>query len=142
MLVSQIPILRADQIAQALDRAEEMLEIPEWGGAVKLKAWSLEQRDMVMALATDTGRVDGKVDGAKFVHLLVVYGVADPPLTEADIKDRSFPVIDRIARAVLRLNGMTQEAPLTASMTFRPESGPAVPVPAGEGPGANGATAP
>lgn len=141
MLKSDIPILRADQIAQAMDRTEEVLDVPEWGGAVKLKAWSLEQRDIVMALATDTGRIDGKVDGAKFVHLLVVYGVAEPRLTEADIKDRSFPVIDRIAKAVLRINGMTQEAPLTASMTFRPESGPDVPVPAGEGSGENGAPA-
>lgn len=138
MLVSQIPILRSDQIAEALDRAEQTMEIPEWGGAVMLKAWSLEQRDRVMALASDTGRVDGKLDPAKLVHLLVLYGVVEPPLTEAIIKEKSPTVIDRIATEVMRINGMTKEAALSASMTFRPDAGPAVPVPPGEGPGANG----
>jgi hypothetical protein len=138
MLKSDIPILSAQQIAEAIDRTESILEIPEWGGAIKLKAWSLEQRDLIMSMASDSGRVDGKIDPAKFVHLLVIYGVQEPPLTEASIKDKAPAIIDRIATEVMRLNGMTKEAALSASMTFRQESGPAVPVPAGEGPGQNG----
>ncbi len=138
MLVSQIPILRADQIAQVVDRAEEILDIPEWGGAIKIRAWPLEQRDRFISLATDNGRLDGNVDQRKLVHLLVVHGVVEPALTEADIKDKSFAVIDRIALAVTRINGMTKEAALSASMTFRPQSGSPVPVPLGEGPGTNG----
>lgn len=142
MLVSDIPILRADQLAHVLDRAEEILDIPEWGGAIKLKAWSLEQRDLVLSKATDTGRIDGKIDPVKMVHLLVIYGVAEPQFTEAMIKERSPVVIDRIATAVMKLNGLTKEAALSASMTFRPESGSHIPVPASQGSGENnGSTA-
>jgi len=138
MLKQDIPILNAAQIASAIDRADDILEIPEWGGAVKLKAWSLEQRDLVLSLASDTGRVDGKIDPAKFVRLLVVYGVQEPQLTEALIKDKAPAIIDRIAAEVMKLNGMTKEAPLTASMTFRPDAGPVLPVPGSEGTGQNG----
>ncbi len=143
MLRDDIKILSAEQIRQAVDRAEQVLGVPEWDGAVKLRAWSLAERDRVMALATDTGRLDGKVDGAKLVHLCVLYGVVEPSLTEEIIQQKQWAVIDRIARAVMELNGMTAGATLTASGTFRPDAGPAVPVPAGEGPGegAGGAAA-
>ena len=138
MLKSEIPILSSAQIASAIDRADDVLEVPEWNGAIKLRAWSLEQRDLVLSLASDNGRVDGKLDPAKFVRLLVVYGVEEPQLTEALIKDKSPAIIDRIAAAVMKLNGMTKEAPLTASMTFRPESGSVLPVSGSEGVGQNG----
>ena len=139
MLKQDIPILTAAQIAQAIDRQEDILHIPEWGGAIRLKALSLDERDRMIALASDNGRPDGKIDSAKLIHLLVIYGVKEPPLTEQDIKDRHPAVIDRIANAVMQLNGMTQEAGLTASVTFRPQPGPVVSVPTGEGPGVNGA---
>ncbi len=135
MLVSDIPILTAAQIAQAIDRAEDIIQIPEWGGAIRLKAWGLTERDRVMAMALGA---DGKIDSMKLIHLLVLYGVVEPQLTEALIQDKSPAVIDRIATEVMRINGMTKEAALSASLTFRPEPGSAVSVPAGEGPGQNG----
>ena len=97
----------------------------------------------MLSQATDTGRLDGKVDGAKLVRLCAVHGVVEPVLTEADIINKHCAVIDRIARAVMELNGIATGATLTASGTFRPESGPPVPVPAGEGSGegASGAAA-
>lgn len=128
MLKSDIPILNATQIAEAVDRADDILEVPEWGGAIKLRAWSLDQRDQALSAASDTGRVDGKLDPAKFIRLVVLHGVVEPPLTEELIKEKSPAIIERIAAAVMKLNGMTKEAPLTASMTFRPESGSVLPV--------------
>jgi hypothetical protein len=143
MLKSDIKILSVEDISQVVDRAEQVLDVPEWGGAIRLKAWSLTERDRVMALATDSGRVDGKLDAVKLVHLSVIYGVAEPKLTEETISGKAWPVIDRIAQAVMALNGLTQGVTLSASSTFRPAPGPAVPVPPGEGPGegAGGTTA-
>jgi hypothetical protein len=137
VLKGDIRILTAEDLAQVLDRHEQVLEVPEWGGAIKLKAMSLTQRDEMMAKVTDNKRVDGQVDGAKMVRYLCLYGVSEPKLTEEIISTKSWTVIDRIAQAVMRLNGMDQGAALTTSATFRPESGTAVPVPAGEGSGEN-----
>jgi hypothetical protein len=71
------------------------------------------------------------------VRYLCLYGVSEPKLTEEIISTKSWTVIDRIAQAVMRLNGMDQGAALTTSATFRQESGTAVPVPVGEGSGEN-----
>jgi len=131
MLVSEIKVLSASDISSALDRTVEVYDVPEWGGAIKLRPLSLAQRDELTAQST----VNGQTDGQKIVRLLVVYGVAEPVMTEALLQDKAFAVVDRIAKRIMALNGMgtEQEAGLTASRTFRPESGPGVPVSARKG---------
>jgi hypothetical protein len=114
MLVSDIKVLSAGEIATALDRTEEVYPVPEWGGAVKLRPLSLAQRDELTKLST----TDGQTDGQKIVRLLVLYGVSDPPLTDEILKEKAYAVVDRIARRVMELNGMQKEAPLTAARTF------------------------
>ncbi len=138
MLTSDIKILTAEQIAQVIDRAEQIVEVPEWGGAVKIKAWSLEERDIVVSKITDTGRADGKVDPQKFIRALVVYGVTEPKLTEELLATKAYAAIDRIANAILILNGMKKEAALSAHATFRPESGSPVAIQDGQGIGHDG----
>jgi len=130
MLVSDIKVLSAGEIATALDRTEEVFPVPEWGGAVKLRPLSLAQRDELTKLST----TDGQTDGQKIVRLLVLYGVSDPPLTDEILKEKAYAVVDRIAKRVMELNGMQKEAALTVDRTFRPDAGAAVPVSAGQGP--------
>ena len=115
MLREDIKILSTDHIAQVLDRAEAIVEVPEWGGAVKLRAMTLEQRDAIMAQAKGP---DGQLDGQRLVRLLVLNGIVEPMLTEAILAERAFGVIDRLANEVMKLNGMVKEAALTASRTF------------------------
>ena len=133
MLVSDIKVLSAGEIATALDRTEEVFPVPEWGGAVKLRPLSLAQRDELTKLST----TDGQTDGQKIVRLLVLYGVSDPPLTDEILKEKAYAVVDRIAKRVMELNGMNKEASLTVDRTFRPDAGAAVPISAGQRPGKN-----
>jgi hypothetical protein len=114
MLVSDIKVLSAGDIATALDRTEELYDVPEWGGAVKLRPLSLAQRDELTKKST----VNGQTDGATIVRLLVVYGVVEPVLTDDILKEKAYAVVDRIAKKIMELNGLTQEAPLTAARTF------------------------
>ena len=114
MLVSDIKVLSAGDIATALDRTEELYDVPEWGGAVKLRPLSLAQRDELTQLST----TDGKTDGQKIVRLLVLYGVSEPPLTDDILKEKAYAVVDRIANKIMQLNGLNQEAALTAARTF------------------------
>ncbi len=114
MLVSEIKVLSLSDIAQVVDRQEQVFEVPEWGGAVKLKALSTLQRDQMLAAST----VDGKMDGQRLVRMLCIYGVSEPVLTEDVLAERSFAVVDRIATAVMALSGMDKGAALTASRTF------------------------
>lgn len=150
MLKHEIPILRAEDIAKVVDRKEEFFPVPEWtppdllaaGGVahLRLRSWTLEQRDLITAQARDPNSPDGKMDPQKLVRLLVRHGVEEPQLTEDLILQKDPAVIDRIALRVMALNGMTKEAALSASMSFRPESGSDIPVSAGQGFEVNGSS--
>ena len=115
MLVSEIKVLSAADIAQVIDREEKLFEVPEWGGAIKLKALSLQQRNLLMTACT---KADGTVDAQKLVRQLCLFGVSEPALTDEVLEARSFSVVDRIAKAVLELNGMGKDGGLTATRTF------------------------
>jgi len=114
MLVSDIKVLSASEIATVLDRKEELYDVPEWGGPVLLRALSLSERDEMVKQAT----VDGKIDGQRITILLVVSGIAEPKLTEAIIRERSFEVVDRLASKLMQLNGMNKEVALSVARTF------------------------
>ncbi len=140
MLKQDVKILSMEDISAAFDLREQIVECPEWGGAVRIRAWSLEERDRVMAQASPTGKVDeNRADPIKLIHLCVVHGVVEPKgLTLEMIRTKSWIVIDRIATAVMELNGLVKGATLSASMTFRPDAGSDVSVSAGPGPGHDG----
>lgn len=116
----QLPVLSAEQIAAALDLAEVYHEVPEWGGAcVKLRAFTIDQRDQVLAACTEK---DGTIDAKKLIRLLVVHGMVEPKVTLDLIAGKSFAVVERIATEVMKLNGMNKEkgpsAATVADVTF------------------------
>ena len=118
---ARLPFLTAEQIAQVIDLKEVVLDVPEWGTAVKLKAFSIDQRDQILSACTEK---DGSVDAKKLIRLLVVYGVVEPSLTMEIISAKSFAVIERIAQEVMKLNGMQKDkekgpsAATVADVTF------------------------
>lgn len=122
-MAAQLPVLTAEQIAAALDLAEIECDVPEWGGSVKLKAFSLDERDKIVSACTEK---DGTMDGKKLVRLLVVHGVTEPKLTLELVSARSFAVVERIATAIMQLNGMLKDkgasADTVADVTFRQEA--------------------
>jgi len=122
MLVSEIKVLSATDIASALDRTEQLYDVPEWGGAIKLRPISLAQRDEVAAQS----KINGQIDTTKMVRMMVLAGMVDPVLTEDILKEKAFSVVDRIAKKVMELNGLDtgQEASLIADRTFRSDTGP------------------
>ena len=114
MLVSDIKVLSASEIATVLDRVEEVFPVPEWGGAIKLRALSLAQRDAI----AKNSIVNGVSDGQKMVRLIVLYGVSEPELTEEILEQRAFSVIDRISKRIMELAGDGKAVPLTVERTF------------------------
>lgn len=115
MLVADIKVLSASEIATVLDRTEELFPVPEWGGAIKLRALSLAQRDAISAAS----QVNGKADGFLLIRNIVKAGVSEPALTDDVLKEKSFAVIDRISKRIMELNGGTkQEDALTVERTF------------------------
>ncbi len=118
--MAKFPVLSAEQIAAALDLAEVEMDIPEWKASVKLKAFTIDQRDQVLSACTEK---DSKtIDAKKLIRLLVVHGMVEPKLTLEIVSAKSYHVIERIAQEVMKLNGMQTEkgaSPATvADVTF------------------------
>lgn len=128
-----LPLLSIEQIKAAVDLSVVEMEIPEWGGSIKVGALSVEERDELILSCTDNGRADGTLDSQKFMRKLAVLGSREPKLTDEIIARKNFGVIDKIAKKVLELSGMSKGASVVADVTFRQEPGPAVPVQPGEG---------
>lgn len=119
----KFPVLSAEEIAAALDLAEVEMDIPEWKTSVKLRAFTLDERDQVLSACTEK---DGTIDAKKLIRLLVVHGVKTPQLSLDLVAKKSFAVVEWIAKEVMRLNGMSAEkgpsAATVADVTFRQES--------------------
>lgn len=112
----------------AIDDIEtEVVEVPEWGGSVKLRGLSLEE---VLATKTGTDTSDFASMGVKLLAASFAEPVLSPEAIEA-LGKKSARVITRLLSVATRLSGIDEEAVVQAERTFRPESGDGVPVPPG-----------
>lgn len=109
--MSDLKILSREAILALDDLPVEILDIPEWGGSVKLRGMSAEER--IKWLDRVQGE-DGKVDLEKAQYYAVVFGVLEPEFEEADVeflKKKSASALDRIAKKWLELSGIAPEGP-------------------------------
>jgi hypothetical protein len=121
---AKLPLLSADDLAKVLDLEERVLDVEEWNGSVKLRAFTIDERDKILAQCTEK---DGAApDGKQLIRLLVVHGVVEPRFTMEQVSKMAFVVVERIAKEVMELNGMVKKegasAATVADVTFRPES--------------------
>lgn len=116
-------VLGRDDILRLSDRKTEILEVPEWGGSVRIReldAWQQSQYEQAL-IATEEGE-DGKVrlvsrtEGARV--RLAAFGIVDddgrPLFTEEELRGRSARAIRRIAEAVKRLSDIDETVEVTA----------------------------
>ncbi|WP_205752947.1 hypothetical protein [Cupriavidus oxalaticus] len=105
-------ILSKAAILAAVDLTTEDIEVPEWGGTVRVAMMSGKARDDFF------GRQgEGKVPYSQFSASVVVATVVDeagqPLFDEADIealRAKSQAAMDRVLAVSLRLNGIGQNA--------------------------------
>lgn len=136
-------LLTREAILQAVDLEEAVVEVPEWGGAVRVRAFSDEQRSKVQAAAT-TRRFDARTnqwveqtDTEKLNVLLFIHGVVEPQFTAADypaLRKKSARALARVIAKLNELTGLTEEAVVQAEAEFPAEPAEAVSLPALSGP--------
>jgi len=106
-------------ILEANDLAEEVYEVPEWGGAkILLRALTVEQLDRCKRgmPANAAGALAGNV--GKYGAKIAIEGIINPetkkPLFDQAELDalmrKNAVVVDRIASKILSLSGATEEA--------------------------------
>lgn len=105
--------LTVDQILNASDLPTEVVEVPEWGGAVRVQGLSRAAYDAiarqaeVSVPATGPGQVAGtRRDDDKFSDLLFVACVVEPKFSEIHIpalRGKSLGALNRVYQAIGRV---------------------------------------
>ena len=110
-------LLSKEQILSAEDLKSEIVEVPEWGGSVKVRMMTGTERD---AFETSIFEVKGKDTERNFVDLrakLVARTLIDENgerlFTDKDIAllgKKSAKALDRVFQVAQQLNGIGKEA--------------------------------
>lgn len=115
--------LSREQLLKALATSKvetEELEIPEWGGSVRLRRIRLSD-------LKGSGGIDGALDSIDGMVRTMRFGIADesgePLLSKADARallDADFAVAVRVTKSINEFNGLGEKAVEEAASTFEP----------------------
>ena len=115
-------ILSVEDILTAPDIDERVVEVPEWGGAVKIRSFTKQRQIQLREKAV----VNGDVDSERMELLMFIEGVVEPQFSIEHIellRGKSASAMDRVLSAILDLGGMTPERQKEMEQTFRQEPG-------------------
>jgi len=109
-------LLNKDQILKADDLKSEIVEVPEWGGEVKVRTMTGIERDTFEESIFDSKGKDTKMNfknlRAKLVVLTIIGDNGERLFIEADVEalgKKSAKALDRIFGVAQRLNGIGQK---------------------------------
>ena len=114
--------LTLEDIENAPDVPEEDVDVPEWGGKVRVRGFT---KDVEMACREEARDADGDVDRGKLEMLFLVHGIVNPPLTPSSLtmlSQKSSAACNRVLRTVMRLNGSDEATVNQRERDFREES--------------------
>ena len=101
--------LKREAILAASDLGTADVEVPEWGGSIRVRQMTLRERGEFAKRATGE---DGAVVGAWLVSAVAVDEAGAPIFKPDDVKDlekRSWKALDRVVAAILKLNRLDDE---------------------------------
>jgi len=94
-------MLTVDQILDSVDFKEEVIEIKEWGGSVKIRSLNIEQMQRIRKNASLVE--DGEIDEERFGMLLFIEGVSEPKFDESHIEKLKTKNLMAYGRVITRL---------------------------------------
>jgi hypothetical protein len=106
--MTETTMLSAEALLAADDRETKVVEMPEWGGAVKIAALSLG----AFQDAQENASVNGEVDEKKMAIELIVAGLVEPKLGSehvAMLRDKSIGALTRLMVEIATLSKVRKE---------------------------------
>ncbi|MBE3590010.1 MAG: hypothetical protein IMW98_08385 [Firmicutes bacterium] len=113
-------VLSIDEILAANDLRETLVEVPEWGGKVRIRAMTLAEQQRIRQEAGFGG--GGEVapeQAARFELLMLAAGLGIAPEQADRLREKSAAAVNRVLQVILEVNGMTEGAQKAAQRTFR-----------------------
>lgn len=109
-------LLNKEQILKVEDLPSETVQVPEWGGEVRVRTMRGDERDDfeadVFETRGDKVQTNRKNFRAKLLARTIVDDKNERMFSDADIKDlgrKSAKALDRIFAVAQRLNGLSKE---------------------------------
>lgn len=114
--VQAIKMLTKDQILESQDIPEQVVEVPEWGGFVKVRGMTGIERDQfessIMRGKGKNIQLNWNNIRAKLVAKSIVNGNGENLFTDADVAalgKKSAAALDRVFEIAQKLSGITKE---------------------------------
>ena len=110
-------ILSVASILAADDRTIETVEVAEWGGSVKVQAFTKRQSSDIRRGAM----VGDNVDSDLLEKALFLNGVIEPIFTDEQynlLMEKSAVAVDKVTKAVMEVSGMSEKAGKEAEANF------------------------
>ncbi len=105
-------LLTKEQILGADDLKNDTVEVPEWGGAVKVRSMSGAEAEKYSETVSEEGR-SGVANIALLISMCAVDGENKPLFPdEEDLKalaEKDINVLNAVATACMKVNGFDQE---------------------------------
>ncbi len=123
-----MPALSKADIRKINDIKVEQVDVPEWGGYVKVRAmtgFERDQFDMLMTSTGDDGKVKFQIHNLR-LHMVVACCVDDDGNQLFDESDRAWLMeksagaLERVASVAMRLSGMMPDSKGKAVANFTP----------------------
>ena len=111
-------MLSVEQIMQANDIVERDVDVPQWGGTVRIRGLTKGQHQQLRKRATSRGQVDTD----RLEMLLFAESVIEPRFTleqAQSLRDKAAAPFERVLKAVLEVNGLADGAVEDAEADFR-----------------------
>lgn len=109
-------LLTREQILAADDLPSKEVEVPEWGGSVKVRSITAKDRDefeQALIAARQAKRVAPENVRARYVAACIVGEDGKPLFTAKDVEalgQKSFAALERVYQAATELNALSDEA--------------------------------
>ncbi|MCM8774475.1 MAG: hypothetical protein NC820_07070 [Candidatus Omnitrophica bacterium] len=106
-------ILTREDILNTKDTQTEVIEVPEWGGSIKVQSLSFSKRYNILRGATD--EETGKIDMERFFLLIFIECVIEPRFSQQDygiLREKSAVAMDRVINRILDLSGINKTVEL------------------------------
>jgi hypothetical protein len=118
-----LAVVSAEELLGKATLREEYINVPEWGGRIKVRELSMGAYQDVQEKSTDTR---GLLDESKLQAYLVIAGIAEPDLGDDAyewVRGQSMRAVNRVLERVMALSGIGSTAIEDAEAMFPEASG-------------------
>lgn len=127
---TNVSILSIEDILSKDDLEERVVEVPEWGGSVRIKAFTKARQQEMRKRAT----IKGEIDTDRLEMFLFIEGVVEPRFTAdhyEQLRGKNAGAVDKVLQEIARLSGVSagnadtgeRSSMEEAERTFRSEQG-------------------